>query len=86
MNALRQRITIHQPKTVVFYSFSYLPYWEAVVDAEMKPVLSGDMYIGHNTDRLYAVLKHPVATGVTNEYFHEAGRYIRLALAGKLKM
>jgi hypothetical protein len=29
---------------------------------------------------LYLVLKHPAATGVTSEYFHEAGRYIRSAL------
>jgi|SoiMethySBSTD1v2_1073268.scaffolds.fasta_scaffold5971740_1 hypothetical protein len=32
------------------------------------------------------ILKHPVATGVTNDYFHEAGRTIRLMLDGKLKL
>ena len=86
MNALRQRILQHQPKVVIFYSFSYLSYWQEIVGDSLKVALSGNIYAQQRADRLYIVLKHPVATGVTSEYFHEAGRYIRLVLAGKLQV
>lgn len=79
---LRQRIVVHQPKVVIFYSVSYLRYWEAIVGAPLPPILAGTMYARYQDHCLYLVLKHPAATGVTSEYFHEAGRYIRLALEG----
>ncbi|MFZ4658505.1 MAG: hypothetical protein ACOYNY_15950 [Caldilineaceae bacterium] len=77
---LRQRITKHQPKAVIFYGFGYLPYWTAIVGAPLQPILAGTMVARHQNNCLYLVLKHPAATGVTSEYFHEAGRYIRSAL------
>lgn len=80
IRALQQRIAIHQPKAVVFYSFGYLPFWIEVVGAELQPVLSGGMYFHHSPSTVYAVLKHPAATGVTSVYFHEAGHFIRSAL------
>lgn len=81
--ALRQRIVAHQPKAVIFYSFGYLPYWEEIVGTPLQPVLAGEMYTRCDGECVYAVLKHPVATGVTSAYFHEAGRYIRQAFEGK---
>lgn len=80
---LHQRIARHQPKAVIFYSFGYLAYWEAIVGAPLQPILADSMYARHHNNCLYLVLKHPAATGVTSEYFHEAGRYIRHALVSK---
>mgnify|MGYP000621397098 CR=1 FL=1 len=56
-----------------------------MVGAELKPALSGSLYVGQNAERVYTVLKHPLAIGVTNDYFHEAGHTIRLMLGEKLK-
>jgi hypothetical protein len=81
---LRQRIVKHQPKAVIFYGFGYLRYWEAIVGAQLQPILTGEVYALHHDHCLYIVLKHPAATGVTSEYFHEAGRYIRGVLASKV--
>ena len=78
--ALRQRIAAHQPKAVIFYSFGYLPYWQAIVGTPLQPVLAGEMYVQQTAERIYAVIKHPAATGVTSAYFHEAGQHIRQEL------
>lgn len=86
IRAIQQRIAAHQPQVVVFYSFTYRPYWLQLVGAELQPVLSGELYIHKGPSTLYAVLKHPVATGVTNAYFHEAGRLIRRVLDGNLEV
>ena len=83
IHALRQRIAAHQPQAVVCYSFSYLPFWTELVGTALQPVLAGGMYIHQTQSTVYAVLKHPAATGVTSAYFHEAGRLIRSTLAGK---
>jgi hypothetical protein len=83
---LQERIKAHQPKAVIFYSFGYLPYWEGIVGAKLQPALSGAIYAHRSPSTLYIILKHPTATGVTSEYFHEAGRFIRLVLTGKLGM
>ena len=78
--ALRQRIAVHQPKAIIFYSFGYLPYWQAIVGTPLQPVLAGEMYGLQTAERIYAVIKHPAATGVTSAYFHEAGVSIRHVL------
>jgi hypothetical protein len=87
IQGLQERIRMYKPKAVIFYSFSYLPYWNEIVGAELQPALSGAIYAHQNPSTLYTVLKHPAAKGkeITSEYFHEAGRFIRLTLAGKLK-
>lgn len=78
--ALRQHITKYQPRVVIFYSFKYLRHWKVIIGAPLQSILGGDLYARHDGNSLYLVLKH--LRGVANEYFHEAGRYIRLALEG----
>lgn len=85
-HALKKRISTHQPQAVIFYSFSYLQDWISIAGIELNPVLSGTMYAEKSGNSLYAVVKHPAARGVTNEYFHEVGRFIRLVLSGKLDL
>ena len=83
IQGLQERIATHQPKAVIFYSFGYLPYWNHVVGGELQPALSDTIYTHRSPTTLFLVLKHPVATGITSDYFHQAGRFIRLALAEK---
>lgn len=75
LQALRRRIATHQPRVVM----SYREYWSAIAGADPRPVLAGETYVHHTADRLFMALKHPAARGVTNAYFHEAGRYVREA-------
>lgn len=81
IQGLQDRIAIHQPNAVIFYSFGYLPYWNQVANAELQPALSDTIYTHRSPTTLFLVLKHPVATGITSDYFHQAGQFIRLALA-----
>lgn len=83
IDRLRQRIADHQPKVVIFYGFGYLSYWEAIIGAPLQSVLTGEVYALQHSHCLYIVLRHPAATGVTSEYFHEAGRYIAVTLVSK---
>jgi hypothetical protein len=80
---LQRRIATHQPSVVVFYSFNYLTYWNQIAGAALQPVQSGDFYVQQRNGTLFVVVKHPAARGVSSEYFHAAGRTIRLTLAGK---
>jgi hypothetical protein len=77
IQALQQRITTHQPKAVVFYSFSYLPFWTQVVGARLQPMLMGELYVHHSPSTIFAVVKHPSARGVTNAYLHTVGHFLR---------
>jgi hypothetical protein len=80
---LQRHIATNQPKTVVFYSFGYLPYWNQIAGGVLEPVHSGDFYLQQRNRTVFVVVKHPAATGVSSEYFHAAGRIIRSALAGQ---
>jgi hypothetical protein len=85
IKGLQERIATYQPKAVIFYSFGYLPYWNEVAGIELQPALSDTIYARRNASTLYVVLKHPAAKGaeITSEYFHKAGRFIRMVLTDK---
>jgi hypothetical protein len=72
---LRQRINEQKPKAVVFYGLSYRKHWQAIagVDFQLQP---NGISVGRNGSSLFVMTKHPVARGVTNEYFHQVGRLI----------
>ncbi len=86
IKGLQARIQAHQPKSVIFYRFGYLPYWNEVAGAELQPALSGAIYAYRNSSTVYIVLKHPAAKGadMTSDYFHEAGQFVRSVLAGEV--
>jgi hypothetical protein len=70
------RIGEHRPATVVFYGFSYRPYWQAIAGVDFR-LESDGVYTGRNDSTLFIMTKHPAATGVTNEYFHQIGRLVQ---------
>lgn len=73
---LKQRIHEYKPKGVVFYSFSYRRHWQEIADVPLSLVASNNVYVGHNGESIFIVTKHPVAHGVTNDYFHKVGQII----------
>lgn len=79
INHIAQRIKEHQPKAVVFYGKLYEYYWrkitEQITDVEFTSTSEGFL-ISRNSQTVFAIAKHPVAFGATNEYFHSIGRAI----------
>ena len=80
MQALRQHIAVHRPRAVIFYGQSYREHWAAIAGAAMQPALNGEIAVHNAGGRVYVAMKHPAATGVTSDYFHAVGQYIRGAM------
>ena len=75
---LHARILEHRPPFVIFYGKTYLEHWQAIVGAyPLLRVEDLDIYKAKDQDTLYIVTNHPVATGVTNAYFHAVGSILK---------
>ncbi|MEH6550647.1 MAG: hypothetical protein V7744_11730 [Pseudomonadales bacterium] len=76
---INEMITKQQPAFVMFYGMSYLDWWKKVagVDLVKHDFQDKAAYFGEIGGTKLAVTQHPVATGVTLEYFHSVGRYLR---------
>lgn len=78
---IRERIQEHKPKAVVFYSMShwYQHWWKLIagVEFEYRDIGKDRISIGSNGQTVFVITKHPVTQGISNAYFHEAGRLIR---------
>jgi hypothetical protein len=77
---IKRRLAEHSPKYVVFYGVHgwYQHWWRKIagVDFEVVQMNTGTVYVGFGEGTSFAIIKHPAAKGLTNEYFHEAGRTI----------
>ena len=76
VKTIAQRMLEYQPKFVMFYGIGYLDWWQKVANTVLNPTLVHDKtaYFGKSGDTAIAVSQHPVAQGVSLEYFHEIGR------------
>lgn len=72
---LQQRIKEYKPKAVIFYSFSYQDYWRQIAEQDFVTEFDGARF-NHNKETVFAMIKHPVAHGVTSEYFYKVGKTI----------
>jgi hypothetical protein len=79
---LRARIREHAPRLVVFYSLGYRNDWQLISGASFEPASLEGFYLASNGPTLFALTKHPTATGVSNAYFEKAGALIAERLAG----
>jgi hypothetical protein len=72
---IKQLITQRQPKFVLFYGIGYLEWWQKLVGVDLtQQTLHGKTaYFGQIGSTKLAVTQHPVATGVTLDYFHSVG-------------
>jgi len=76
INNLRWLIEENLPAIVVFYGQSNEEYWERVVAGPMNFDRNLDIKYLKKKDTLFVSIKHPVYKGLTNEYFHQIGRWI----------
>jgi hypothetical protein len=73
--ALQRRIDEHQPIAVVCLGRTYDPYWAELAGAPLTETADGYATVTRNGVTLVAA-RHPVARGVTNDYFDSIGRAI----------
>jgi hypothetical protein len=63
---LRHMIREFNPKLVLFYSRTYLPYWEKVALDTFQDVLPGKLSIVPDEKTTYAVIPHSTSVGLSN--------------------
>ncbi len=84
INHISNQIKEYQPKTVVFYGILYKDSWRKIADVEFSPTPEG-FFIGKNSQTVFVIAKHPVAFGVTIEYFHNIGKSIAVVSQWRLQ-
>ncbi|KAF3983103.1 MAG: hypothetical protein HFP81_09020 [Methylococcales symbiont of Hymedesmia sp. n. MRB-2018] len=73
---ITQLIIKHQPKFVMFYGIGYLDWWRRIVNIKLTPktLQNKSAYFGRLDNTVIVISQHPVATGVSLDYFHEIGK------------
>lgn len=81
IDLLQKKIIKHQPKLVLFYGNNpeYRQYWQKIARCELQDIeVEGrSAYKGINGETLFIIVSHPVATGISNAYFHQIGNLAR---------
>jgi len=72
---LKDCIKVHKPKYVIFYGLVYSEYWRAISDIPFQQDSAGFSW-AENRETLFISMKHPVAQGVTNQYFCDVGGFL----------
>ena len=73
---LREQIRIHKPKFVVCYGKGYAEHWEEIAGVTFRESPSGFSW-AKDGQTLFVNMKHPVAQGVTNQYFCDVGVFLK---------
>lgn len=85
---LRQRIEEHRPAVVVFYSLSYMGWWNTVAGVDLTPTLIGGVksFMGQNQHTVFAVVPQPSAhiKGKGNNYYTQVGQTIAERLLSQM--
>ncbi|WP_414575733.1 hypothetical protein [Anabaena sp. CCY 9402-a] len=79
INHIANRIREHKPKGVIFYGKLYEYYWRKITEKITSndfELTSQGFLICRDSQTVFVIAKHPVAFGVTNEYFYSIGRAI----------
>jgi hypothetical protein len=76
---LREKISNYHPPIVIFYGFGYEENWEWIAERQIKTEIDSKLgfYSSSTLQTLFIIVKHPATMGVTNEYFHNIGNFIR---------
>lgn len=76
---LRETIKRQNPKVVIFYGCSgkYLKAWSDIASLKFEKSSIKQLSICRSNQTLFAVCPHPVATGLTNDYYDSIGDYLR---------
>ena len=76
---LRALTTRAQPIAVVFYGLRYLESWATIAGQVLAPTSIGNRmcYAGPNQRPFFVAVPHPVARGMTNDFWIALGAHIR---------
>jgi hypothetical protein len=74
-----QEIKKYQPKLVVFYGLGFQDRWRRIAQEEFTPTGISDAFVAHRDGTLFALVPHPVAHGLTRDYFFKVGRMLASA-------
>lgn len=78
IDKLRDLISRHEPKAVIFYSKTYRPYWGAIAQVAERDWESSEPIRRVKRDGItFVEAPHPVARGVKNDDFVQLGRRLR---------
>ena len=66
INKLREMIQEHRPKLVIFYSRTYLQYWQEIVPKLLEEIIPGKLNLVKDENTLYAVVPHSTSVGLSN--------------------
>ena len=75
---LTKLILEHHPRIVMFYGIGYIDWWRKISQIELIPTMLHNKiaYFGKLNNTTIAITQHPVATGVSLNYFHEIGQQL----------
>jgi hypothetical protein len=73
---IQDRIAQYRPKVVVFYGLAYQTWWQQIAGAPFIPSTFDRTSLAKQNGTLFLMTKHPVAKGITSDYFHNVGRLI----------
>ena len=74
--SLQENIARHKPPYVVFYSVDpmYQVWWKKIANTTTEWHWIDGAQFANNEHTIFAITKHPVAKGVTSDYFHTIGK------------
>jgi hypothetical protein len=74
---IHSRVEEQGPKVVLFYGFKHRDWWTRVAGAPLASTSVPELFAHNNGSTVYALMKHPTATGVSNDYLDAVGGWIR---------
>lgn len=77
---IHSKVVAHRPSLILFYGLGYIKYWREIASVPLEFHGKDDFYAGRMGRSIIVVSKHPATRGITNEYFHEMGRWISSAM------
>jgi hypothetical protein len=74
-----REIKRYRPKLVVFYGLGFRDSWSRIAQEKFRPTGIGDSFVAHRDGTLFALVPHPVAHGLTRDYFFKVGKMLASA-------
>ncbi len=73
---LEKCIKKHHPKFTLFYGSGYSEFWRKIAGTPFQMDPCGFSW-ADDGKTCFIIMKHPVAKGVTNQYFHDIGAFLK---------
>ena len=74
---LRERLAAYRPRFVIFYGVEYLSWWSEIAGLPLVIDRNTGFAIAAREGTTFGVAKHPVARGLTTDYFARFGEAMR---------